>query len=322
MKNHVVWIMGGLFLAGIAFFFVFLQNENVKQKRFTIAVINPNPGSETIDEKFVEHLQEYGRQEGWQLEFQQCKTKETFDADLKKILSGQPDLLFTVTTPGTKKTIKACGERNIPGVCVVFDPVSAGIIQDLSHPGGNFTGIQLRGSVPKALEWLLAVAPGIKNIYVPVKFDTEATKMSLADLQKTAKTFGIQVTVAELDSKEDLDRVLGSIPAEMDAIFLVNSIFISTHTKEIVETAIRRKLPTASSMGKCEEGIMVSYSTRHPQSGKQASRLAYLILQGENPGDIPAEIVDFYLCVSLQTAEKIGAEISDSVLAQADEIIR
>ena len=146
--------------------------------------------------------------------------------------------------------------------------------------------------------------------------------MSLGDLKKTAKPLGIQVTVAELNTREELDGALGSIPAEVDAIFLVNSIFISTHSKEIAEAAIKKKLPTAASMGKCEEGIMLSYSTRHNQSGRQASRLAYQILQGENPGDIPAEIADFYLCVNLPTAEKIGMNISNNTLAQADEIIR
>jgi len=205
---------------------------------------------------------------------------------------------------------------------VLFDPVKAGIIKTLSHPGGNFTGIQLRGSVPKALEWLLSVVPATKHLFVPVRFDTEATKMSLADLKKTARSLGLQVTIAEVKNGKELEAALGAIPEGVDAIFLVNSIFISTHSKEIGAAAIQHKLPTAASLGKCEEGVMISYSARHQQVGKQASRLAYHILRGEEAGDIPAEIVDYSLCVNLKTAREINTALPDTILTEADEIIR
>lgn len=301
----------------------FLQNQKSRQQRkITVALINPNAGSETIEEVFASSLKRYGDKEGWQFEFQRCGNKETFDADLQKLISGQPDLLFTVTTPGTKKTIQASKGKNIPGVFVVFDPVSAGIINELPKPGGNFTGVQLRGSVPKALEWLLTIAPKTQHIFVPVRFDTPAAKMSLADLQKTAKKFGVRVTVAEVGSKKELDAAMETIPEDADAVFLLNSIFISSHAEQIAAAAKRKKLATAASIGKCAEGIMMSYSTRHAQSGLQASRLAYQVLKGEDPGNIPAEIVDFYFCVNLPTIKTIGLDISDSILAQADEIIR
>ena len=234
----------------------------------------------------------------------------------------QPDLVFTVTTPGTKKAVQAFKGKNTQGIFVLFDPVKAGIIKSLSLPGGNFTGIQLRGSVPKALSWLLAIAPETRNIFVPIKFDSDSAKMSLGDLKKAAKTLGIKLTVTEVDTQEELNASLASIPEEIDAIFLLNSILISTNAHKIAQTAINKKLPTAGSIGKDVEGLLITYSTQHNRSAKQASRLAYQILKGELASDIPTEIADFYLYVNLQTADKIGLIIPENILAQADKLVR
>jgi putative ABC transport system substrate-binding protein len=322
MNKNIIWLILVLVIivTGSGIFFLNGDNEQ-KQKKFFIGLINPNPGSQGLNEFFVDGLKKYSSKDNWKLTFQNCDNRETFAEDLKKLTASRPDLIFTVTTPGTKKAFTAFQELKTPGIFVLFDPVAAGIIKSLPHPGGNFTGVQLRGGVPKALEWLLTVKPGIKHIYVPVRFDTDAAKMSLADLKKAAANAGVKVTVDELQSKKELDTALHSIPDDIDAIFLLNSILISTNAKNIAEAGIQKKLPTAASIGKCGEGVLLSYSTRHAQSGRQASRLAYLVLRGEYPGNIPTEIADFFLCTNLQTAEKIGIKISDSVLTQSDELI-
>lgn len=322
-KRLVLSALIALVLLGAAGFLLFLKSPpEQKLKTFTIGVINPNPGSSGMHEVFISELQKYAAREGWQLTFTLCDKKESFDADLEALVSQGPDLLLTITTPGTEKAQKAFAGKNVPGVFVLFDPVEAGIIKELAHPGGNFTGIRLRGSVPKALEWLLDIAPEIKNIFVPVKFDTESAQMSLDDLKKAAEYLGVQLHVAEMDTKKELVAALDSIPEETDAIFLVNSILISTNAQTIVQAAIDKKLPTAASIGKDQEGVLLTYSSQHALLGKQASRLAYLILNGQNPAEIPAEISDFQLIVNLTTAEKIGLKIPDSILAQADRILR
>ncbi len=56
--------------------------------------------------------------------------------------------------------------------------------------------------------------------------------------------------------------------------------------------------------------------------GRQAGRLANLVLQGRNPADIPSEITDFFIGVNLKTAEATGVEVPVEVLQQADIIIR
>ena len=71
--------------------------------------------------------------------------------------------------------------------------------------GKNITGFRIRGSVGKALDWLLQVFPDIKNLLVPIHYDSPATKLSLEDLQLAASLKG---------------KPAGEIPAEISEFFM------------------------------------------------------------------------------------------------------
>ena len=89
-----------------------------------------------------------------------------------------------------------------------------------------------------------------------------------------------------------------------------------------VKTAIEKKLLIGSAAAQSDVGVTVSYGMIAEKTGRQASRLAGLLLSGRSPTDIPSEIADFYLGVNLNTAEASGIEIPATILQQADIIIR
>jgi len=55
---------------------------------------------------------------------------------------------------------------------------------------------------------------------------------------------------------------------------------------------------------------------------RQAARLAHEIRLGAKPAELPLDSTAVMLTVNLQTAEKIGINIPDDILLQADNIIR
>jgi putative ABC transport system substrate-binding protein len=55
---------------------------------------------------------------------------------------------------------------------------------------------------------------------------------------------------------------------------------------------------------------------------KQAARLADQVLRGTAPADLPVESAEPCLRINLKTAEAIGLAIPDTILRQADTIIR
>ncbi len=309
-----------LLLGGIVTFFIASEPES--KKKLTIGVVNPNPGSKETHRGFIDSIQAVAEKEGWLLSFIICEEKGEIDSAIQEMVQHQVDMIFSVTTPATKKVKKAIAGKGIAGVFAIHDPVQSGVVESLRHPGGDLTGVQIRGSVAKTIEWLLTVSPNTKHIYVPIRFDTKAAPQSLEDLRDTAKSLDIRLTIAEVNNEAELNKALLAMPADADAVFLLHSMLISTHAQKIVDMANSRKIPTAAAIGKSRDGAMISFSPDLFKVGKQASRIALEVLKGEAPGDVPAEIAEFELGINLKTAEIIGLEVPHNILILADYVVR
>ena len=66
----------------------------------------------------------------------------------------------------------------------------------------------------------------------------------------------------------------------------------------------------------------VAYGIVHHEVGVQAARIADRILRGGDPATIPVETADFYLTVNLAAADRIGLDLTEAMLQQADAILR
>jgi len=294
-----------------------------REKVFTIGFVDPNPGEKEGAHGFLSNMHRFGYIEGRNLNYIKCEGEKDNEAALKDMVAKHVDLIFTITTPATRMAKKITEGTNIPVVFVVYDAVESGLVKRLTEPGGNLTGVQLRGSVPKAVEWLSVIAPGAKHLFVPVKFDTGAAKMSMEDLKKSAAKLDLTLTISEVATAEELDASLSSMPKDIDSIFIIHSILIGNNIDTIINTAIKRNIPLVSSGHEhYRKGAVLSYGDVDDRTGLQAARLSNSILQGTRPADLPVETADFSLGINLKTARSIGLEISNDILQQTEFIIR
>lgn len=296
--------------------------ENRDAKQYVIGLVNPNQGTLTMLEGFMNGLSEQGFVEGRNITYIRATSVEGLAEAIESMTAKPVDLIFTATTPAAKLAQKATAKSGIPVVFALYDPVESGLVQSLPHPGGNMTGIQIRGSTQKALEWLMAVTPEARHIFVPVSLDTRAASQSLADLENAAAKLGVRLSVAEVGSPDELDHALSTMPGDAGAVFLLHSILISSNADRIVSATAGRGIPIGSCLGLHESSITVTFAPNHFQMGRQASRLAARVLAGIPPRDIPVEVANFYLGVNLKAATESGVHIPSAVLDQADYIIR
>jgi len=305
----------------LSFIFTACGQTTPEPQNFLIGIINPNSGTQRINRGFIEGLADQGYMAGKNTTFITAFEKTEIDKALQEMLKKNADLIFTVTTPATKKVIAAVKAKDIPVVFALHDPVNSGVIKSFSTAEENITGVQMRGSEPKALDWLLKVSPGIKSVLVPVKFDTPASKQSLDDLSKAALIKRIDLLVREINSPEDIPLVFQNMPENVDAVFLMHSIFISSHTEIIVREAAKHKLPVGGGTSTYYKGALITFGPDASEVGRQAGLMAHQILQGVNTKNIPVETAEFYLGVNLATAKIAETPISNNILSSADYII-
>ena len=301
------------------------ENEH-SRKNYTIGVVCLNGKLLSIVDGFKGRLAELGHVEGENITYlSECplKDKSHIKSALDGLIAKKVDLLFTMSTPITKKALKATEGKEIPIVFTpVYNVVGSGLVDNLLNHGKNITGVQVRGSTPKTLEWLLTISPTVQNLLVPINEADPAAGFGLMDLQEAAEKLGVRLLIAKVSSTEELTAVLKHPPEKMDAIWILHGNYMVPRLHLYIEAATRYQVPLASPTAQYKQGVMITYGQRYERTGGQVGRLAHKLLHGVSPKDLPIETPDFFLGLNLKTAELAGISISDDVLRQAEDIAR
>jgi len=299
--------------------------NSVQPKTFTVGVVNLTSGLESSVAGFKAGMTEFGYVEGENITYIYDGPTNSIDGladEAEKLVSAGVDLIFSVSTPAAVHAKAAVTGTDIP---VVFSPVNdslqAGLVDSLPKPGGNLTGVQVSGFVPKQLEWLLKISPDIKQIWVPHNPDDASSVQGLTALRETATTLSVDLVVAEVRNLEEVTGLITSAPQDVEAIYILPDNLVSSRIDDFITLAIERGLPISSSTY-AANGSLLSYGPDFFEAGKQAARLADQILKGAQPSDLPVETADFFLVINQQTAQALELDVPEDVLRAANEIIR
>lgn len=295
-------------------------------KTYVIGYINPNPTEFEGAQGFLRNLPKYGFLEGQNTSIMKSETKDKAEIEkaIKDMVAKKVDLIMTMTTPASKMAKEFTQGTDIPVVFILYDAIRSGVVESLLTPGGNLTGVQLRGSTAKSLEKLLEIVPNTKHILTPICFDTGAAKRSLEELEDAAGQLRLQLTVAEVNTVDELQITMQSMPEDIDAIFILHTWLVGTNLEPVIAESIRRKIPVISAGHvHFDNGLLFSYGPRDEETGAQVARLAQnILINGRKPSELPVESSDFFFGINLKTAQAAGIEVPYNLLQQADFIIR
>lgn len=96
------------------------------------------------------------------------------------------------------------------------------------------------------------------------------------------------------------------------------------HRVEIVHLVAHAGLPAVYGFGEfARAGGLMAYGPSLTDLARRAATYVDKILKGAKPADLPVEQpTQFELVVNLKTAKALGLTVPQSVLIQADEVIR
>jgi putative tryptophan/tyrosine transport system substrate-binding protein len=240
----------------------------------------------------------------------------------------QQKVAIIAAISGTPAALAAkAATTTIPIVFAVgSDPIAAGLVSDLSHPGGNITGVSFYSEpvVTKRLELARElIAPG-KTIAVLVNPENPPSIEQGAAVQKAAMAVGQKLEVLRASTQNQIDEAFAMIEDQNIAALLVSSDpFFFTERTQLVVLMARNALPTIfGDREHVEAGGLMSYGASRHNAYRQAGNYAGRIVKGEKASQLPVMLpTKFHLMINLRTAKSLRINIPPSVLARADEVI-
>jgi putative tryptophan/tyrosine transport system substrate-binding protein len=275
---------------------------------------------------FVRGLRDLGYIEGQNIaiEYRYAEGKpERLRSLAGELVAAMPDLIFALG--GDVAPSARVATNTIPIVVAVSnDPVQAGLVASLAHPGGNITGVTFVSSdlAAKRLQFMREIAPNL--LRVAVIWNPDHIDPEYRETQTAAKTLGIQIQSLEFRSVEDFEPAFqAATNAQVQGLIPISSRLMLINRPRIIEFSTQRQLLLASGFGPwAREGALLSYGPDTNASTRRAATYVDKILRGARPGELPIEQpTKFQLVINGRVAKALGLNIPPTLLATADEII-
>ena len=282
--------------------------------------------AEPYDKAFREELRNLGYVDGENVTIIQRYANgdpATLRKVIKELVALHVDVLW-----GDAPLLKEA-TKTIPIVSPTMgDPVKTGLVASLAHPGGNLTGVsaQTYDVWPKQLELAKELVPNLRHLCLLFDRNDEPNAVTNANVEfrELAQGIGITVRTLPVASLDDLRAALKTIQRERpQALFVWLSPLLFQHQHLIMNSVARRMPVIGESREYAEAGALLTYSVDWLDMFKRSAVYVVKILKGAKPADLPIEQpTKFELVVNLKTAKALGITIPESILLQANEVIR
>jgi putative ABC transport system substrate-binding protein len=209
---------------------------------------------------------------------------------------------------------------------VGVDPVSFGLVESLSRPGGNLTGVTNFALEigPKRLE-LLADLLGLRKIVGILLNPRRArSETELYDLLQAARALGLQPHVLYAGADNEFEAAFATLTRlGAGALAISGDPFFNTRAEHLGALSLKHALPTMyQSREFTAAGGLISYGSSFAELYRLAGVYTGRILKGEKPADLPVQQpTKLELVINLKTAKTLGIDIPATLLARADEVI-
>ena len=234
-----------------------------------------------------------------------------------------------ILTAGTPATLAAKNATNtIPIVFFgVGDPVPTGVVDSLSRPGGNITGLTEIPEVlaGKRLELLKETIPKLTRVAVLWNPQNPGNAQQWKESQLPARALGLQLHSMEVSSADKFESAFkDATKARSAALAVTLDALFNFNQKQIANLAAKNRLPAIGPRRTFVElGGLMSYGADQAESFRRVASMIDKILKGTKPADLPIEQPTmFELMINLKTAKALGLTIPPLVLTRATKVIK
>jgi ABC-type uncharacterized transport system substrate-binding protein len=235
-------------------------------------------------------------------------------------------VIYTGGTASSTLAAKAA-TATIPIVFQIgADPVKAGLVASINHPGGNVTGVSNYSPVleAKRLELLRELVPKTAVIGYLMNPISAFSELRTDELVAAARNVGQEIMVLRASSGDEIERAFAAAAERSIGALLVSGDGLYDDRRDqLVGLAARYKIPTSyGTREQVESGGLMSYGDDRYETRRQSGIYVGRILKGETPADLPVlQPAKFEFAINLRTVKALGLTVPPTLFALANVVI-
>jgi putative tryptophan/tyrosine transport system substrate-binding protein len=274
---------------------------------------------------FLKRMAELGYQEGRNFTFDYIQTPnvEGYDSNYRELATRKVDVFLAVgNEPALRAALSAADGKPIAFLAVDFDPLAKGYVANLSHPGGNVTGIFVRQLELAAKRVEIAREAFPRASLVGIAFDALSREQGDAAAE-AARKLGLEPRMVEVKGEQGYAGAFGAMEdARGQPIILPAGPMFLRDRAIIAEALLERRIPSVAAFREnMEAGALISYGFDLMGLFYDIASYVQRLAGGAKPSEMPIEQSPrFYMAVNLKTATLLGVSLSDVFIARANEV--
>jgi len=217
--------------------------------------------------------------------------------------------------------------KTIPIVFITgADPVKVGLVDSLSRPTGNLTGMSVFFSVlgPKRVELLHELLPAADTIALLSNPGNVNIKTDEPEIRAAADRLKQHLEVLTASTEGDLEAAFATmVRHRVGSLIVMPDPFFISRSEQHVALAAHHAMPAIyPTRTFVDLGGLMSYGSSVLDLNRQAGTYIGKILKGAKPADLPIQqSTKVELVINLKSANALGLKIPVLMLAQADQVI-
>jgi putative ABC transport system substrate-binding protein len=239
-----------------------------------------------------------------------------------------------ILLPGTTPGVVAAREANPVGPIVMTGTIDAhlsGLVDDLSRPGGNITGLTVVSLdlMAKRLSLLKEAIPSVARLgYLHPGMGTNpqvvrVMEAAMRAIETAAQRLGIELQAIAASGADQIEAAFARFAtSRVHAVYVIEGS-LAFHRVLIATLALKSRLPTmfGTPIFVAAGGLM-SYGADLLDLYRRAATYVDKILKGARAGDLPVEQPTRYeLVVNAKTAQALGLTLPPAILMRVDRRI-
>jgi len=206
------------------------------------------------------------------------------------------------------------------------DPVALGVVDSLSRPEGNLTGVSsLSVEVSrKRLEFMHDLRPAASSFAVAVNPTSPTSGSQVRNLQAAAEALGVRLHVMNASTEGEFEALfLVATQEQAGGLVFTSDPYFAFRSTQLADWCLRYSMPAVTqSRDFPTAGGLMSYGGDFAQSHRRAGSYAGQVLNGERPSNLPVQLVTkVELAINLKTAKALRIAIPPSLISGADTVI-